>query len=137
MLEVGNGHLSPAFERIHFSLWCVLAAPLLVSANLETLSEDSLAVLTNRAMIAVNQDSLGVQGKALQQRGPGTPVLVGGWGAWAKPLNNGSVCLFLVNTGETSIEVSVSWGEIGLSPTSTAVVVDLWTGVRRHCLSFL
>ena len=86
MLQVGNGGLSVTWERIHFSLWAILAAPLLISTDLTTLSDASLAVLLNRAVISVNQDSLGKPGIALRQDRPGAPVFKDGWAAWAKPL---------------------------------------------------
>ena len=53
--QVGNGGLSLTWEQIHFSLWSILAAPLLISTDLTTLSEESLAVLLNLAVIEVNQ----------------------------------------------------------------------------------
>jgi hypothetical protein len=62
MLEVGNGDLTLAEQRSHFALWCVMKSPLLIGADARTLPRESLAILTNEGLIAINQDALGVQG---------------------------------------------------------------------------
>ena len=62
ILEVGHPALSFAEQRSHFSLWVILAAPLLISTDLTTLSNETLSLLTNKEVIAINQDPLGVQG---------------------------------------------------------------------------
>jgi alpha-galactosidase len=61
MLEVGNGGMTDEEYRTHFSLWCMLAAPLMAGNDLRTMSDETLAILTNREMIAINQDTLGKQ----------------------------------------------------------------------------
>jgi alpha-galactosidase len=62
MLEVGNGQLTLAEQRSHFALWCLMKSPLLIGADVRSLPDASLAILTNRRLIAINQDELGVQG---------------------------------------------------------------------------
>ena len=62
MLEIGNGDLTLAEQRSHFALWCLMKSPLIIGADVTTLAKESLAILKNAALIAVNQDSLGVQG---------------------------------------------------------------------------
>ena len=62
MLEVGNGDLTLAEQRSHFALWCLMKSPLLIGADPRALTNESLAILTNSFLIAVNQDALGVQG---------------------------------------------------------------------------
>jgi len=61
MLEVGNG-LSEAENRSHFSIWGMLAAPLIAGNDIRKMSKQTQAVLTNKDIIAINQDPLGIQG---------------------------------------------------------------------------
>jgi hypothetical protein len=63
VLEVGNGGMSDAEYRSHFSLWAISKAPLIIGCDVEKMSPATLATLTNPEVIAVNQDPLGVQGK--------------------------------------------------------------------------
>jgi alpha-galactosidase len=62
MLEVGNGNLTYSESLAHFSLWCLLKAPLLIGSNFNNIDNGSLEILSNEELIAINQDSLGVQG---------------------------------------------------------------------------
>ena len=77
MLEVGNGGLSDAECRAHFGLWCLAKAPLILGTNLSALSPAKLAIVSNAAAIAINQDALGAQGKKLAVDGRVTPRFVG------------------------------------------------------------
>lgn len=62
MLEVGNGGLTPDEERTHFALWAILNSPLLLGNDLRNMAPQTLDILTNKEIIAINQDSLGIQG---------------------------------------------------------------------------
>jgi alpha-galactosidase len=81
MLEVGNGGMTDLEYRSHFGLWSIMAAPLLIGADLRKVSPQTFDIIGNREVIAVDQDPLGVQGRVLQS-GDGLTVLV-------KPLQNG------------------------------------------------
>ena len=61
MLEAGNG-MSPSEDKAHFSLWCMLAAPLIAGNDLRRMSEGTRGILTNRFVIAIDQDPLGAEG---------------------------------------------------------------------------
>lgn len=74
MLEIGRG-LTEAEERTHFGLWCLLSSPLLIGCDLHTIPETSLALLKNKALIALNQDPLGKQAYVVRQDS-GTVVFV-------------------------------------------------------------
>jgi hypothetical protein len=63
VLEIGNGGMTDAEYVSHFSLWAITKAPLIIGCDVTKMSAATLATLTNREAIAVNQDSLGVQGK--------------------------------------------------------------------------
>ena len=62
MLEVGNGGLTVEEEKSHFSLWCMLAAPLMAGNDLSKMSSSTKEILTNKEVIAIDQDKLGKQG---------------------------------------------------------------------------
>ncbi len=116
MLEVGNGGMSPDEYITHMSLWCLLSAPLLAGNDLTTMSKETLEILTNRELIAIDQDPLGVQGHRLSQEGP--------LEVWIKPLADKSVAVGLFNRGESMMPVSVSSAALGF--TGTVRVRDLW-----------
>lgn len=122
MLQVGNAGLSPDEARSHFAAWAVVAAPLLIGADVVSgLDADSLAILTAPEVIAVNQDSLGVQGVRVSARN------ASGSECWARPLSDGSVAALLLNRALGAADATCTWEELGLrSPTAPARVRDLW-----------
>jgi alpha-galactosidase len=117
MLEVGNGGMSPVEYRTHFSLWCMLAAPLIAGNDLRSMSADTVEILTNREVIAVDQDPLGAQGARVLARD--------GVETWVKPLSGGAQAVCLFNLNAEPRDVSLAWGDIGRASTP-AVVRDLW-----------
>jgi alpha-galactosidase len=119
MLEVGNGGMSLEEYRAHFSLWAMMAAPLMAGNDLRTMTDDERDILTNPEVIAVNQDPLGVQGRVVLDRGYGLQV-------WAKPLADGAVAVTLFNQRHEAYEGYVRWADVGLAP-GPARVRDLWT----------
>lgn len=129
MLEVGNGGMTNVEYRAHFSLWAIMAAPLMAGNDLRTIVGDDRQaraireILTNREVIAVDQDSLGVQGKLVSASPPELQI-------WAKPLADGSRAVVLFNRASVPTTMSVSWGRIGLR-TDTAMVRDLWAHEDR------
>ena len=92
MLEVGNGKLTPDENRTHMGMWAMLAAPLLAGNNLSQLSPDVNAILTNREIIAIDQDPLGKEADRIYAEGP---IEI-----WARPLADGSMALAIFNFGE-------------------------------------
>jgi len=118
MLEVGNG-LNDVEGRAHFSMWAIMAAPLITGNDLTKMSGATKATLTNAEVIAVDQDSLGKQGRVVAT--PGTNLEV-----WSKEMsgsNTRAVALF--NRGTASASITVQWSQIGL-PAGAASVRDLW-----------
>ena len=118
MLEVGNGGMTDTEDRTHFTMWAMMAAPLIAGNDLTALSPASLATLTNKEVIAVDQDALGAQGILLWDNGGGLQV-------WAKPVTGGTA-VALLNLSGTGSTISVDWGMIGLESIQTAAVRDLW-----------
>ena len=124
MLEVGNGGLSRDESRAHMSLWAIAAAPLIAGNDVRTMNDSSREasiareVLLNREVIAVNQDSLGVQGRMISNARSELQV-------WAKPLKDGSRAVVLLNRAAVPARINVSWSQAGLAGKTTRVR-DLW-----------
>ena len=118
-LLVFKGNMTTVEYRTYFSFWSLLAAPLMASNDLRDMPKEILEILTNREVIAVNQDRLGMQGRKVSDGGA---VEV-----WMKPLAGSARAVILFNRGSVRTPVQVSWEEIGLAPKSEAQVRDLWT----------
>jgi alpha-galactosidase len=128
MLEVGNGGMTDEEYRAHLSMWAIVAAPLIAGNDVRTMSPATRDILTNREVIAVDQDSLGVEGWMVSQVTPGLQV-------WSKPLRGGARAVALLNRTDSAGTISVEWQDIGLARGGQASVRDLWAhadrGVRR------
>jgi alpha-galactosidase len=118
MLEVGNGGMTDVEYRSHFSLWSIMAAPLLIGTDLRTIKPEALKILLNKEVIAVDQDPLGVQGKQVSDAG-GIHVIV-------KPLKDGSRAVAVFNETDTARDVAVAAGELGLKAGGSYSMRDLW-----------
>ncbi|MEP7184338.1 MAG: glycoside hydrolase family 27 protein [Rhodanobacter sp.] len=118
MLEVGNGGMTDTEYRSHFSLWSIMASPLLIGTDLRTIKPDALKILLNKDVIAIDQDPLGVQGHQVRDTG-GVHVIV-------KPLKDGSRAVAVFNEGNVSKKVDVTPVEIGLKAAGHYRVRDLW-----------
>jgi alpha-galactosidase len=122
MLEVGNGRLTLAENRSHFSLWAILAAPLLAGNDLPNMKPEIKAILTNRDVIAIDQDSLGKQGTRAYSEGE---VEV-----WSRHLAGGALAVAIINTADNGRFAShpfhLSLTELGLHGPQAGK--DLWTG---------
>ena len=108
--------LTPNEQVTHVSLWCLLAAPLLVGCDLEGLDAFTLGLLTNDEVLAVNQDPLGRQAARAQVDGP--------LEVWAKPMDDGSKAVGLFNRDAVPRTVTVRWSDFGITGPHT--VRDLW-----------
>jgi alpha-galactosidase len=120
MLEVGNGGMTTDEYRTQFSLWAEMAAPLLIGTDLHTLSHATRRILGNRAIIAVDQDRLGVQGHVIAQHGA-TEV-------FDKPLANGDRAVALYNSGNSAAKVTTTAARTGIHRAHTYRLRHLWTG---------
>ncbi len=118
MLEVGNGDLTLDENKAHFSLWCILSAPLMLGNDIRGMTPEIHEILLNKEMIAVNQDPLGKQGSKVRDDGDQE--------VWVKQLNDGSRAVVLFNRSESAVQISVNWNEIGYPGHLKAVVRDLW-----------
>jgi alpha-galactosidase len=119
MLEVGNG-MTLEEDRSHFTLWCLMASPLLAGNDVRYASADTLSILTNPEVIAVNQDAAGEQG--IRVAG-----VAGANEVWCKPLgtNFNTRAVGLFNAGSSSLSITANWTDLGLQ-AGPASVRDLW-----------
>jgi alpha-galactosidase len=125
MLEVGNGGMTRDEYRAHFSLWAMMAAPLMAGNDVRTMTDSTRQaattrdILLNKDVIAVDQDSLGVQATIVQDNPPDLQV-------WVKPLADGSRAVLLFNRASVPSAITANWRSVGLG-TNEARVRDLWT----------
>jgi alpha-galactosidase len=128
MLEVGNltkerlwGGISPVKMntleyRTHFSMWCMVAAPLIAGCDLRTMSPEITKILTNKEMIAVDQDPLGKQGRRIRDDGD--------LELWIKELSGGKVAVALLNRASEPADITFTWKELGIK--GKRKLRDLW-----------
>ena len=138
MLEVGNrgwiynepAALTPAENRSHFAIWCMMAAPLILGNDLTSITPETLAIIKNRDLIAIDQDPLGIQGLRLKKEN--------GLQYWFKPLSGGDWAFCVMNEGDAEARVSLDWTGLevkdALSGCRTSfasvnyTIRDIWTG---------
>lgn len=157
MLEVDNGHgkgkMTTAEQKAHFTMWCLIKAPLLLGMDLRNITQTGLEIITNKELIAWNQDKLGVQGHRVFLKQVETEVLEslyhtspllrkrqldgsaqkqeleGGDGfieVWAGPLEKGKYAVVLFNRASKDYSITATWENIGI-PTGQAMKArDVW-----------
>ncbi|HZY71547.1 MAG TPA: alpha-galactosidase [Edaphobacter sp.] len=118
MLEVGNSGLTTTENRAHFSMWALLAAPLLAGNDIEHMSADTKEILLNKEVIAIDQDALGQQGRRVKKTGD--------LEVWSKQLADGGRAVALLNRGKETAKIDVAWSDIGYPNSVSASVRDLW-----------
>ncbi|MEV4417754.1 ricin-type beta-trefoil lectin domain protein [Catellatospora sp. NPDC049609] len=118
MMEVGRGGMTDTEMRSHFALWAIMASPLIAGNDLRSMSSATQTILKNANLIAINQDSLGLQ--ATQVSHDGTRRVL------AKRLANGDVAVALFNQGSSTTTVSTTAAAVGKSGTSFTLL-DAWT----------
>jgi alpha-galactosidase len=120
MMEVGNG-LTDTEGRSHFSMWAIMAAPLIAGNDLRNMSAATKATLTNSEVVAVDQDPMGVQGRLVASPGANLQV-------WSRTLSGTNVrAVALLNRNDTgTASITVQWSTLGI-PAGAAAVRDLWS----------
>jgi alpha-galactosidase len=118
MLEVGNGGMTVPEYRAHFSLWSILAAPLISGNDLRNMKPEIREILINKEVITVDQDKLGRQGRRVHRDGD--------LEVWARPLEGGNRAAVLLNRGMSEKTITVQWGDLDYPNRMTASVRDLW-----------
>jgi alpha-galactosidase len=128
MLEVGNG-MNVNEDRVHFSMWCMMAAPLIAGNDIRKMTADTKAILTNKDVIAVDQDALGVQGWRYASKDSVE--------TWFKPLNGGDWAVCFVNRSAQPQKINFDWKNENVNDTlssrqlnagtTTYKIINVWT----------
>ncbi|KAH7561115.1 hypothetical protein JRO89_XS10G0176100 [Xanthoceras sorbifolium] len=127
MLEIGNRGMGSDEYRSHFSIWAIAKAPLLIGCDLRSMDNQTYQILTNKEVIAVNQDKHGVQGKKVKKEGD--------LEVWAGPLSGGRVAVVLWNRSSSKARVTANWGDIGLNSSTLVVKArDLWAHSTNYSI---
>jgi alpha-galactosidase len=118
MLEVGNGGMTDTEYRSHFSMWSIMAAPLLIGSDLRTATAATFDILDNKEVIAVDQDPLGKQGTVVSSEG----------GRWvvAKEMKDGSRTVALFNESGSAQRIATTAAAVGLPNAHAYTLRDLW-----------
>lgn len=128
-LIVDHPSLTPDEKKSHFAVWCAFSAPLILSADLARIRDDEVEYLTNRHLIAVNQDGLVQQATLVSHDA--------GWDVLTKSLENGDRLVLALNKGAAAADLTVSWERLGLSRPALlrggdVAVRNLWTGEQTR-----
>jgi hypothetical protein len=119
MLEVGNGGMTDTEYRAHFSMWCIMAAPLIAGNDLRNMSRSTLEILTAPEVIAVDQDTLGKQGRRVRDYGD--------LEVWVKKMMYGNRAVALFNRGFQPANITVLFSDLDrVGFSNGAVIRDLW-----------
>lgn len=118
MLEVGNGGMTDEEYRSHFSLWAMMAAPLIAGNDVAAMSDATKRILLNKDVIAIDQDAAGVQGHRVSSADQGE--------VWSKPLADGGRAVLLWNRSEKPKRITAAWGMLDYPPNLRVRARDLW-----------
>jgi alpha-galactosidase len=116
MLEVGNGGMTGTEYQAHFSLWCILAAPLMAGNDLRSMTAEIKNILTNKEVIALDQDPLGIQGSKIRDDGD--------FEVWLKPLQGGDVGVCFLNRSAAPKDFRIEWKDLSIN--GKFKIKDLW-----------
>ncbi|XP_043702833.1 alpha-galactosidase 1 [Telopea speciosissima] len=119
MLEVGNGGMTKNEYIVHFSIWAISKAPLLIGCDVRNMTKETMEIIGNKEVIDVNQDPLGVQAKKVRMEGD---IEI-----WAGPLSDYKTAVLLLNRGSSSrYPITALWEDIGIPPKTVVEARDLW-----------
>lgn len=115
MMEVGHG-LTQSENRAHMTMWCMMAAPLMAGNDIRSMTPEVIEVLTNKEVIAIDQDPLGKQGQRIWKKG--------GFQIWVKELADGEKAICFFNRSKKEWSFKPDWAAYGIEGNST--LRDLW-----------
>jgi len=122
MLEVGNG-MTPNEDRAHFSMWVMIAAPLIMGQDVRNMTNETLDTLSNHEVIAIDQDRMGKPAHRVKNSG------YEGQDVWVRQLWNGEYAVALFNRApEVAANITLEWADVGLPKEQPAALRDLWAG---------
>ena len=123
MLEVGNGGMTDTEYRSHFSMWALFAAPLIAGNDVRSMPAATKEILTNKEVIAIDQDPLGRAGHRVHVDGDSE--------VWSRELADGGRAVALLNRGASPAKIAAAWVDIGYPAALPASVRDLWAHQDR------
>ena len=137
MLEVGNG-MTVNEDRAHFTMWCMMAAPLILGNDLSKMTDETRAIILNKDVIAIDQDKLGVQGLRYKSENDIE--------YWFKPLEGGDWAFCILNRTEEPASLEINWQDFNLTDDEvshlstsfdkiTYTVKDLWNKPAKKAKS--
>jgi alpha-galactosidase len=118
MLQIGNGGMNTVEYHTHFSMWAMMAAPLMAGNDLTKMSDDTKSILLNKEVIAVDQDPLGRAGRRVRREG--------NLEVWSRELAGGYRAAVLLNRGTSTADITLQWADLDYPASVTAEVRDLW-----------
>ncbi len=128
MLQIGNGVLTADESRSHMSLWAIMAAPLIAGNDIRNMDQTTKDILMNPEVIAVNQDSAGIQGRRIDASN--------GVEVWSKPLGSKAsttLAIALLNRNDAATDITLNFADVNLS--GEVLVRDLWARQDRGVFS--
>lgn len=105
-------------NRAHFSLWCILAAPLFLGNDITKMEDETLEIITNKELIALNQDKLCKQAEKVYDKN--------GIEIFLKPLMDGEIGVCVLNRNENPQKFNLKWEYLGIDVTEKLWIHDLW-----------
>ena len=125
MLAVGNNGMPENEARAHFSMWCMLAAPLMAGNDVRSMTKATQKILTNKNLIAIDQDVLGKQGFKILDHG--------NFEIWQKPLSNGEIAICLFNRETKNKQFKLNWKNLKIKGfNGSYTVTNLWANKVSH-----
>ena len=118
MLEVGNGGMTGDEYRAHFSLWAMMAAPLIAGNDIANMTPETRSILENKDAIAIDQDTLGLAGRRVRKDGD--------LEVWSRELADGGRAVVLLNRGKSTAPMTLHWSDVGYPATTAVKVKDIW-----------
>jgi alpha-galactosidase len=117
--------MTDAQAQSQFSMWAMVAAPLILGSDPRALSLTSIGMLTNANVIKIDQDSQGAQATVISSGTSSTGTLV--WQVWVKPLAGGARAVALFNRSSSAVQISTSAHAVGLPHASSYELYNVWT----------
>jgi len=119
MMEVGNEGLTLIESRSHFTLWCMVASPLMAGNDLRVMSKAIAGILTDKDALAINQDPLGVAGWRFG-------IIPDKYETWIRPLENGDWALCILNDSDETQDITIEWERLARHFSGNFEIFDIW-----------
>lgn len=115
--ELGGNGCTDTEYQTQMSLWCMMAAPLMISCDIRKMNANTRHILTNKDIIAIDQDPLGKQAQRVQNDSI--------WQLFVKPLSNGDIAIAALNVSDKTQHINLNVETWGI--TNKTIAKDLWS----------